>query len=152
MARVTSAHLFHSANGVVENPHLWQFDAFGAEEGELMAESLAPIADTVIGRRLWQEWSQYWPESDDPFGQWINPMHKHVISSTLPRELPWNSTLASGDPIEYVRDLREQEGGPISVIRGIAKIRALFLAGLIDTHTLSSRIDDTSAGHPPLDV
>ena len=146
MTRVTSAHLFHSANGVVENPHLWQFDAFGSEEGELMTDSLAPITDTVIGRQLWQEWSQYWPESDDPFGQWINPMHKHVISSTLPRELPWNSTLASGDPIEYVRDLREQEGGPISVLGGIETIRALFLAGLIDTLTLTTHPVVTGTG------
>jgi len=146
MARSTSAHLFHSANGVVENPHLWQFDAFGAEEGELMTETLAPITDTVIGRHLWQEWSQYWPGSDDPFGQWINPMHKHVISSTLSSELPWNSTLVSGDPIDYVRNLREQEGGPISVLGGIETVRSLFLAGLIDTLTLTTHPVITGAG------
>lgn len=138
MARHTSAHFFHSLDGVVENPHLWQFDAFGPEEGQFMSETLAPITDTVIGRRLWQEWSQYWPEADDPFGQWINPMHKHVLSSTLPEQLPWNSTRVSDDPITYVRDLREQDGGDIAILGGIETIRALFLAGLIDTLTLTT--------------
>src|SRR5690348_14431040 len=33
MARKTTAHLFHSVNGVVESPNLFQFDAFGPEEG-----------------------------------------------------------------------------------------------------------------------
>src|SRR5699024_8564089 len=105
---------------------------------QLMTETLGPITDTVIGRQLWQEWSQFWAGSDDLFGQWINPMHKHVISSALPIELPWNSTLVTGDPITYVRELREQEGGAISVLGGIETIRSLFLAGLIDTLTLTT--------------
>lgn len=79
MPRTATAHLFHSVNGVVEEPHLWQFDPFGAEEG-------------------------------------------HVISSTLPAELPRNSTLVTGDPVDYVRSLREREGGPISVLGGIETI------------------------------
>src|SRR5690625_1814270 len=69
-----------------------------------------------------------------------------VTSSTLPLVLPGISILASGDPIEYVRDLREQEGGPISVLGGIETIRALFLAGLIDTLTLTTHPVVTGAG------
>jgi len=138
MARPTSAHLFHSVNGVVEDPHRWQFDAFGAEEGRAMNKTLAPITDTVIGRRLWQEWSEYWSHCDDPFGQWVNPMHKHVISSTLTGQLPWNSTLVTGDPISYVRKLQAQDGGALAILGGIETIRSLFLAGLIDTLTLTT--------------
>lgn len=138
MARHISAHLFHSLNGVVEDPHLWQFDAFGPEEGQFMTEALAPVTDTVIGRQLWQEWSQHWPGAADPFGQWINPMHKHVISSTLTGDLPWNSTLVTGDPVTYVRNLQQQEGGQLSILGGIETIRSLFLAGLIDTLTLTT--------------
>jgi|SRR5690625_162832 len=138
MSRKVTAHLFHSANGVVEDPHLWQFDAFGEEEGEAMAKSITPVTDTVIGRKLWEEWSEFWPGADDPFGQWVNPMHKHVIASTLPTDLPWNSTLVTGDPVEYVRKLREQDGGDLAILGGIETIRSLFLAGLIDTLTLTT--------------
>ena len=103
MNRKVTAHLFSTLNGVVENPNLWQFDAFGPEEGQLMGEVIGPVTDVVIGRRLWQEWSQFWPGADDPFGQFINPVRKHVVSTTLSGDLPWNSTVITGDPVDYVR-------------------------------------------------
>lgn len=136
--RRVTAHLFHSLNGVVEDPHLWQFDAFGEEEGALMEQSLAGVTDVIIGRKLWLEWSKYWPDANDPFAQFINPIRKHVISSKLSGELPWNSALVDGDPLEYIQDLRHMTGGGIAVVGGIETIRSLFLAGAIDALTLTS--------------
>lgn len=139
MARQISAHLFHSLNGVVEDPHLWQYDAFGEEEGQFMAETLTPVTDVIIGRKLWEEWSELWPKhQEDPFADWINPIRKHVLSSKLSGELPWNSTLITGDPLEYIRRMREGEGGGIAVAGGIETVRSLFLAGLIDDLTLTT--------------
>lgn len=138
MSRPITAHLFHSVNGVVEDPHLWQFDAFGAEEGQLMSTSIREVTDAVVGRTLWQEWSEHWPQADDPFAAWINPLRKHVLSTTLPADLPWNSTLVSSDPLDYIRELREQGEGGISVLGGIETIRSLFLTGLIDELTLTT--------------
>lgn len=138
MNRKITAHMFHSLNGVVENPHLWQFDAFGAEEGQLMTETILPVTDVVIGRKLWQEWSEYWPQADDPFGRWINPVRKHVISTTLPDDLPWNSSRITTDPMDFVQELRRQGEGDISVVGGIETIRTMFLAGLIDELTLTT--------------
>jgi RNA polymerase sigma-70 factor (ECF subfamily) len=43
MSRKITAHLFHSVNGVVESPNLWQFDAFGPEGGQQMGEAIAPV-------------------------------------------------------------------------------------------------------------
>lgn len=146
MARKVTAHLFHSTNGVVESPDQWQFDAFGPDEGQLMSAVLEPVTDVVIGRKLWQEWSEFWPGADDPFGQWINPVRKHVISSTLGDELPWNSIRILGDPIEYVRELREQDGGDISVVGGIDTVRSLFLTGLIDELMLTTHPVVTNHG------
>lgn len=138
MSRKVIAHLFNSVNGVVESPNRWQFDAFGPEEGQLMGEVIGPVTDVVIGRRLWQEWSEYWPGADDPFGQFINPVRKHVVTSTLSGDLPWNSTVIKGDPVDYVKTLREQERGDISVAGGIDTIRSLFLAGVIDELILTT--------------
>lgn len=139
MSRRVTSHLFHSLDGVVENPHLWQYDAFGAEEGQMMDQALAPVTDAVIGRQLWQEWKDYWPTADDEFGQWINPVRKHVISSTLSGDLPWNSTLIDGDPVAYVQQLRENGAdGDIAVTGGIQTIRSLFLAGMIDELVLTT--------------
>jgi len=146
MSRKVTAHLFNSVNGVVESPNVWQFDAFGPEEGRLMGEVIGPVTDVVIGRRLWQEWSEYWPGADDPFGQFINPVRKHVASSTLSGDLPWNSTLIGGDPVDYVRRLREQGSGDISVAGGIDTIRSLFLAGVIDELILTTHPVVTNEG------
>lgn len=101
MTRKVTAHLFHSVNGVVESPNLWQFDAFGSEEGELMGASIGPVTDLVLGRKLWQEWSDYWPntESDEEYAGWINPIRKHVVTGTLSGDLGWNSTAIDGDPV-----------------------------------------------------
>lgn len=138
MARTADAHLFASINGIVEDPHLWQFDAFGEAEGELMGKAIAGIDDVVIGRKLWQEWSEFWPAAQDPFGAFINPVRKHVVSTTLSGELPWNSTLIEGDPVDYVRTLKESDGGGISVVGGVETTRALFTAGVIDALTLTT--------------
>lgn len=139
MPRTVTSHMFSSTNGVSESPNLFQFDAFGQEEGEMMGKTLAGVTDVVIGRKLWQEWSEFWQSVDanDPFGSFINPARKHVVSKTLGGDLGWNSTRIDGDPVEYVRRLRDQDGGGIIVAGGIQTVRSLFLAGVIDTLTLT---------------
>ncbi len=103
-----------------------------------MTRVISPVTDVVIGRKLWQEWSAFWPGADrGPFGQWINPVRKHVISATLSGDLPWNSTLVDGDPVEYLRALRARDGGAISVAGGVETVRSLFVAGMVDTLILT---------------
>jgi len=98
------------------------------------------VTDVVIGRKLWQEWSEYWtsPEADDGFGDFINPVRKHVVSAALDGDLGWNSVRIEGDPVEYVKQLRDQDGGGITVAGGLEAVRSLFLAGVIDTLTLTT--------------
>ena len=146
MARRTTAHLFTSVNGVAEDPHLFQHDAFGAEEGAAMGAAIAAVTDVVIGRTLWEEWSQHFPGSDDPFADFINPVRKHVVSRTLSGDLAWNSTAVDGDPLAYVERLRAQDGGDISVVGGISTTRTLFLAGVIDTLSLTVHPAITGVG------
>lgn len=140
MSRRVTAHLFSSANGVSESPHLFQFDAFGEEEGRRMGASLANVDEVVIGRKLWEEWRDYWQSpagQDDPFGAFINPVRKHVVGSKLPEELDWNSVRVTGDPVAYVRQLASGEGGDIAVVGGVETVDTLFLGGAIDALTLT---------------
>ena len=145
MARKVTAHLFNSVNGVVESPNEWQFDAFGPEEMQMMGAAIGGITDVVIGRRLWQEWSDYWQSAgaDDPFAQFINPVRKHVVTSTLSGDLGWNSTAIDGDPVDFVTSLKDHDdagddAGGISVVGGIDTVRSLFLAGVVDELTLTT--------------
>lgn len=139
MARRLTAHLFYSVNGVAESPNLWQFDAFGPEEGEMMGRAISGGTDVVIGRKLWQEWSQYWPNADasDPFGQFINPVRKHVVSRALSGALGWNSAVIDSDPAAYVAHLKQEGAGDILLVGGIETTRSLFLAGIVDALTLT---------------
>jgi dihydrofolate reductase len=137
MARKTTAHLFSSLNGVVESPDLFQFDAFGPEEGEMMGRAIGGVTDVVIGRKLWEDWSQYWPGAEDPFGAFINPVRKHVVTNSLSGDPGWNSTVIEGDPVGYVQRLQQQGEGDIAVVGGIQTTRSLFLAGVVDALTLT---------------
>lgn len=152
MARRTTAHLFSSINGVVESPHRFQFDAFGPEEGRLMSQAISAVTDVVIGRRLWQEWSAFWPDAEDPFGAFINPVRKHVVTSTLSGELPWNSTVVDGDPVAYVQKLQQEGDGDIAVVGGIETVRSLFLAGVVDALTLTVHPVATDQGRRLFDA
>jgi RNA polymerase sigma-70 factor (ECF subfamily) len=140
MSRKVIAHLFSSVNGVVEAPDQWQFDRFGPEEMELMGTAISDVTDVVIGRKLWEEWSQYWQSAgaDDAFGAFINPVRKHVVSSTLSGDLGWNSTVIEGDPVAYVEALKQGDGGRISVVGGVDTTRSLFLAGVVDELMLTT--------------
>ncbi len=147
MTRKTTAHLFCSVNGVVESPDRFQFDSFGPEEGQLMAQAIGGATDVIIGRKLWQEWSQYWPGAEaDPFVQFINPVRKHVVTTSLHGDLGWNSTVVTGDPIVYVQKLQQDGAGGIIVVGGIETVRTLFLAGAVDTLTLTVHPAVTNAG------
>lgn len=149
MSRKVTAHLFYSVNGVSEAPDQWQFDAFGQEEGERMGAALAPVTEVVIGRKLWEEWRDYWQNEagpDDPFASFINPIPKHVVSSTLGDDLDWNSTRVTGDPVAYVTKLKQGEGGDISVAGGVETVRSLFLGGVVDVLTLTMHPAVTGTG------
>ncbi len=138
MRRIT-AHLFHSLDGVVESPNLWQFDQFDAGCGAAMAASLGRTDAMLLGRVAYSEWADFWPaHPDEPFGQFANPLPKYVASRTLSGPLSWsNSTLVEGDLLHFVEGLRAGEGGDVTVV-GISVIRQLFLAGLIDALTLTT--------------
>ena len=146
MTRRTIAHLFCSVNGVVESPDRFQFDAFGPEEGELMGRTIGRVTDVVIGRKLWKEWSEYWPGAEDPFGAFINPVRKHVVTSTLTGDLGWNSTVVPGDPVDHVRRLQQEGEGDISVVGGVETVRSLFLAGVVDALVLTVHPAVTNEG------
>ncbi|MCM6762787.1 dihydrofolate reductase family protein [Rathayibacter sp. ZW T2_19] len=136
--RMLTAGLFASVDGVVESPNLFQFDSFDAELGALMGGMIGEVDTAVLGRAGYEEWSQYWPAApaDDPFAAFINPIEKFVASTTLSGDLGWNATLIEGDAVEFLRRLKQTEGGRISVFSSISLTRQLLFAGVLDELTL----------------
>lgn len=136
MTRKITAGLFMSVDGVVEAPNTFQFDSFDAELGQGMGEFVSSTTDAVLGRVGYTEWASYWAGKDDPedFGAFINPIRKHVASTTLTEPLAWeNSCLIRGDLSDYLSALKENgTPGNIAVVGGIEIVRSVFFAGLLD--------------------
>jgi dihydrofolate reductase len=139
--RKVTAGLFHSVDGVVQDPFKFQFDSFDDELGALLGGVMGKVDTVLMGRVGWQEWAGYWPnaQQDLDFAGFINGVPKHVASRTLNAAdmAAWsNSTLMTGDVADYVRRLKDQPGGEIAVMGGMSLVKSLFLAGVLDELSL----------------
>ena len=138
--RKLTAGFFHSIDGVISDPFLWQFDAFDDELGAMLGKVVTSVDTILLGRVGYQEWAGYWPtaESDLDFKTFINGTPKFVASRTLKqKDLGWeNSTLIEGDVEAFVRELKSQPGGEIAAMGGVSLARQLLFAGLLDSLTL----------------
>lgn len=138
--RKITAGFFHSVDGVIESPNLWQYDAFDDELGAVLGGVMGKTDTVLMGRVGYQEWAGYWPTAtaDGGFADFINGMPKYVASRTLkPADLTWqNSTLIEGDALDFVRKLKAEDGGEIAVMAGVTFARELFFAGLLEELTL----------------
>jgi dihydrofolate reductase len=137
--RKLTAGLFHSVDGVVEAPNLWQFDSFDDDLGTLLTGVQARTDTVLLGRVGYSEWSGYWPgaTADGDFAAFINQVPKHVASHTLKGPLAWeNATLIEGDVDAFVRELKNRQGRDIAAMAGITIVRHLLFAGLLDELTL----------------
>jgi len=138
--RKVTAGFFHSVDGVIEAPNLWQGDAFDNELGMLLGEVMGKTDAVIMGRVGYEEWAGYWPnaEADQGFADYINAVPKYVASRTLSQDqLSWkNTTLIKGDLLAFVRDLKNRDGGDIAVMAGVDVTRQLFFAGLLEELTL----------------
>jgi dihydrofolate reductase len=147
--RKLTAGLFHSLDGVVEAPNLWQFDSFDAEMGEALGKALAVTDTVLLGRIGYEAWAKDFGQGDDEFfGPFINNVPKFVASRTLKGKLGWqNSTLIEGDLESFVRELKQKEGGEIALMGGISLVRQLLFAGLLDELTLFTHPVIAGAGY-----
>jgi dihydrofolate reductase len=90
--------------------------------------------DTVLlGRHMYDEWSGYWPTSDEqPFADFINGVQKVVVTSTrLTRR--WHNAKPMAGPIDKtVAHLKDRPGGDIGVHGSIQLAQSLLAADLVD--------------------
>jgi dihydrofolate reductase len=121
-----------SLDGVAEAPNNFFPDWDDAMDANLAAVIGAQDA-VILGRRSYTEWAEYWPDSKiEPFATFINGVTKYVATST-PLDRDWaNATALDGGLVEFVRDLRQQDGGDIGVHASISVAQALLAAGVVD--------------------
>jgi dihydrofolate reductase len=121
-----------SLDGVAEDPDGFLTDWDGAMDANLAAV-IAPQDAVVLGRRSYDEWSEFWPSSEiEPFATFINGVTKYVATSA-PLDREWaNASVIVGGLVEFARDLKDQPGGDIGVHASISVARALLAADVVD--------------------
>ena len=95
----------------------------------------------LTGRKTFEDLRSYWPkQSDDTSGitKYLNEVRKYVVSSTITDPQWENTTILSGDPVQRVQELKEQQGLDIVVTGSITLCHTLINAGLVDEYRLSS--------------
>ena len=131
MRKVVAYELL-SLDGVAEEPldFITDFD-------DVMSENLGRVIgaqDTVLlGRRTYDEWADFWPNSDiQPFASFINNVQKFVVTTTPPERLWAKSAVVTDGLVEFVTDLKQQAGRDIGLHGSIELVQALLKADLVD--------------------
>lgn len=134
MGRIVS-NFFISLDGVVEAPDQWHFPYFDQDMGAVVSGGMETTEAFLLGRRLYDEWSQYWPGKDDPedFGGFINPLPKHVLTHRpVEGELWSNTSVISEDHVAAVQALKDSVSGDIGMSGCATTVRWLLANGLLD--------------------
>lgn len=130
-----------SLDGATEDPHRY-FPETGAgagppvfddDLGRFEEQMLARQGAVLLGRRTYDEWSRFWPTSDDqPFADFINRVPKYVVTST-PLGGEWNNAQAVSGPLaEIVADAKERTDGDVGVHASITLVQGLLAEDLVD--------------------
>jgi dihydrofolate reductase len=154
--RKVVAYMMLSLDGIAESPD--QFIEWDDVLDANLAKVIATQDAVIPGRRSYDEWAPYWPTSDlEPFAPFINGVTKYVATSTPLAD--WaNATAITGDPVEFVEDLKSEPGGDIGVHASISVMQALLAGGIIDELVLviAPRIVGTGRrlleGLPPIEL
>jgi dihydrofolate reductase len=121
-----------SVDGVAQDPETFLFHFDETMEANL-AEVIGTQDTVLLGRRMYDEWSSYWPKSDDqPFADFINTVQKFV-ATTSPLTSEWTGAARVQGPIDrFVRELKAGPGGDIGVHGSISLAQYLLAQGLVD--------------------
>ncbi len=130
MGRIAAA-LFTTLDGSAERPQDWHGPYFDEAMGRAVDAHTGRCEAYLMGRVLYEQWSRYWPESTgDDFADFINPVPKYVLSSTL-TTAEWEGTTVLSS-LEDVRTLRERTDGTIGMSGSLTTVGSLLAAGLLD--------------------
>jgi len=132
---------FVSLDGVIEDPGGsenfkyggWTFEFDRGDEGNKFKLDETMESDALLlGRKTYQGFAAAWPSRDGDFADKFNNMPKYVVSSTL-GEPEWNNTtVLTGDVVEAVKKLKQEQEGIIQVPGSKQLVDTLLENDLVD--------------------
>lgn len=143
---------FMSLDGVVQAPGGAEEDTEGGfahggwqlpyVDDAFMRQAAAGMAETdaqLFGRKTYDIMAAYWPNvgDEDPFAKHLNHAKKYVASRSM-TEASWeNTTVLNDDVPTQVREIKEQDGGTISVLGSGDLVQTLMAHDLVDEYALA---------------
>jgi dihydrofolate reductase len=100
-------------------------------------EAVSNAGAHLIGATTYARWAGFWPSAPGPFAKPMNDIPKVVFSDSL-ESADWpETTIASGNLIESVTRLKQEQAGGYLLAQGGARFaRSLVETGLIDEYRL----------------
>ncbi len=109
----------------------WTVPYFDEFLGQVMTEQMAQPFDLLLGRKTFEIFASYWPHHEEE-GAGINRATKYVVSNTL-RSHEWKETVfLSGNVVDEIRKLKEQDGPDLQVHGSGELIQTLLEQDLVD--------------------
>lgn len=135
-----------SLDGDAKAPDEFVLD-WDAELDANLAEVIGRQDAVLLGRNMYEEWSQHWPSSDmEPFASFINSVPKYVFTSDEPVH-GWSNTTVVRERAEvFVAELKQGEGAEIGVHGSLALAQSLLRADLVDELRLVIAPNTTGGG------
>jgi dihydrofolate reductase len=138
---------FVTADGVMQSPgpetgfaHAgWAFEFDRGAEGDAFKfDELMAAGVLLLGRVTYERFAEAWPtmEGTGEFGEKMNAMPKHVVSSTLQRAEWNNSRIVGGDLAAAIGELKRDSDGDILVNGSAQLVQSLIEHDLIDEYRL----------------
>ncbi len=133
MRRIVNS-TYVTLDGVIQNPQDWpSLGSFSDTGTQLQTELLATCDGVLMGRHTYDSFAPVWStRSGDPYTDRINAIDKYVVSTTLTDPQWHNTTIIDKDPIDTIRELKQQPGKDI-VQYGFGRLaHELMAEGLLD--------------------
>jgi dihydrofolate reductase len=109
----------------------WTFPYFDEASGNLMNEQMNRPFELLLGRKTYDIFASYWPKHADGWPG-VNETKKYVASHS-PKTLEWNnSTLLTGDIVDELKKLKEQDGPDMQVFGSGDFVQTLLKNDLVD--------------------
>ena len=128
---------FVALDGVMAEPHLWQFPYWNDEQAQYKTAELDATAALLLGRKTYEVFADAWPQrKGDPFADKFNALPKHVVSTTLTNPRWECTTIIRGDLSDEVERLKKRYKGDIVVHGSHTLVQDLINRNLVDEYHL----------------
>jgi len=109
----------------------WTVPYFDEYLGNVMTEQMSGPFDLLLGRKTFEIFASYWPQHVDE-GPEINRATKYVVSLTRTSDDWEKSVFISGNAVDEIRKLKEQDGPDLQVHGSGELIQMLLQYDLVD--------------------